>query len=237
MKTSVFLREYMGKIGIDISKEQSEKFSSYCELLLEYNAVMNLTAITDEKEICIKHFADSAVVLKYFDLKHKDVIDVGTGAGFPGLPLKILCPEMRLTLLDGLNKRVAFLEEVCRKLSLENVTCIHARAEEAAKDESMREKYDIALSRAVAPLNILCEYDMPFVKVGGKFLALKGKNAETEIKEAENAVSLLGGKLVKNIDIKLPDTDFERYITEIEKTSPTDTKYPRRAKKISTSPL
>ena len=222
------LKEYLEKLNIEINDRQEEQFVQYMNLLVEWNEKMNLTAITEREQVFIKHFADSLTPLMYFDFKGKSVIDVGTGAGFPGLPLKIAEPTIELTLLDALQKRIGFLE---------NVHYIHARAEEGSRMPEHREQYDIAVSRAVASLNVLSEYDLPYVKVGGKFVALKGPTAYDEIKEGEKAVEILGGEITSVKEVTLPQTDITHTIVEITKVKSTDEKYPRRAKKISSSPL
>ena len=222
------LKEYLEKLNIEINDRQEEQFVQYMNLLVEWNEKMNLTAITEREQVFIKHFADSLTPLMYFDFKGKSVIDVGTGAGFPGLPLKIAEPTIELTLLDALQKRIGFLE---------NVHYIHARAEEGSRMPEHREQYDIAVSRAVASLNVLSEYDLPYVKVGGKFIALKGPTAYDEIKEGEKAVEILGGEITSVKEVTLPQTDITHTIVEITKIKSTDEKYPRRAKKISSSPL
>lgn len=231
------LKEYLEKLNIEISQNQENQFIEYMNLLVEWNEKMNLTAITEREQVFIKHFADSITPLMFFDFKDKSVIDVGTGAGFPGLPLKIAEPSIKLTLLDALKKRIGFLETVTESLCLENVNCIHSRAEEGSRVSEYRERYDIAVSRAVASLNVLCEYDLPYVKVGGKFIALKGPSAYEEIKESEKAVEILGGEITSVKEVKLPETDLAHTIVEITKIKATDEKYPRRAKKISSSPL
>ena len=222
------LKEYLEKLNIEINDRQEEQFVQYMNLLVEWNEKMNLTAITEREQVFIKHFADSLTPLMYFDFKGKSVIDVGTGAGFPGLPLKIAEPTIELTLLDALQKRIGFLE---------TVHYIHARAEEGSRMPEHREQYDIAVSRAVASLNVLSEYDLPYVKVGGKFVALKGPTAYDEIKEGEKAVEILGGEITSVKEVTLPQTDITHTIVEITKVKSTDEKYPRRAKKISSSPL
>ena len=231
------LKEYLEKLNIEINDRQEEQFVQYMNLLVEWNEKMNLTAITEREQVFIKHFADSLTPLMYFDFKGKSVIDVGTGAGFPGLPLKIAEPTIELTLLDALQKRIGFLETVGQDLELENVHYIHARAEEGSRMPEHREQYDIAVSRAVASLNVLSEYDLPYVKVGGKFVALKGPTAYAELKECEKAVEILGGELTSVKEVTLPQTDITHTIVEITKVKSTDEKYPRRAKKISSSPL
>lgn len=218
----------------DVSEQQKELFEKYSSLLLLWNEKMNLTAITDPDEINLKHFADSISCRGLINHGAK-LIDVGTGAGFPGLPLKIVRPDIRLTLLDALNKRVDFLNEVIESLGLCNVETIHSRAEDAARNSDMREKFDVAVSRAVAPLPVLCEYCLPFVKVGGIFIAYKGKDAAAEAASAENASSVMGGKIA---EIKETfSEDLEHYVIIIEKTGSTPSKYPRKAGKPTKQPI
>ncbi len=231
-----FIKNYFNKLNIDINSEQAKAYITYKNLLVKWNEVMNLTGITEDREVVIKHFADSVTPLNVIDFKGKSVIDVGTGAGFPGLPLKIAESSIKLTLLDSLSKRLNFLDEVLRSVNAE-AELIHSRAEEGGNNEDYRERFDIAVSRAVAPLNILAEYDLPFVKVGGYMIALKGPSAFEEINNAENAISLLGGKIEKVEETALPDTDLKHTIVVIKKVKATPEKYPRRAKKIERSPL
>lgn len=231
-----FIKSYLKKLDIEISDEQAKAFVTYKNLLVEWNKVMNLTGITEDKEVAVKHFADSVTALNIADFKNKSVIDVGTGAGFPGLPLKITEPTIKLTLLDSLTKRLNFLEEVCRNINVD-AEFIHGRAEELGQDENFREQFDIATSRAVAPLNILAEFDLPYVKVGGLMIALKGPAAYGEIENAKNAVNELGGEIEKVEEINLPDTELKHTIVLIKKVKNTPKKYPRRAKKIERSPL
>lgn len=232
-----YIIEYCNKINIPLSEKQGEQFDLYGQLLTQWNEKINLTAITDKREIAVKHFADSLTALLCCDFEGKSVIDVGTGAGFPGLPIRIAAPTVQLTLLDSLNKRISFLEEVCQRLDLKNVRCIHARAEEGGADPHLREKFDICVSRAVAPLNILAEFDLPFVKKGGKMVALKGPAAYEEVKAAEKAIKTLGGKVCDIKEITLPDTDLKHTAVIIEKVSPTPKKYPRSYGKIKKAPL
>lgn len=221
-------------MGIEAGEECLARFRKYFEYLADRSRHMNLTAITGEAEVARLHFLDCGALLNMADFSGKAVIDVGTGAGFPGLPLKILCPDIRLTLLDSLQKRVDFLQSTCSLLELENVDCVHARAEESMQ---YREKFDIAVSRAVSRLNMLCELCLPFVAVGGKFIAMKGPGGVQELAEAENAIALLGGRVLGITDYTVPGTDITHSAVIIEKTSPTPAKYPRRFAKIQKSPL
>ncbi len=231
-----YIKEYFAKMNIEIDGAQAEQFITYKDMLIEWNKVMNLTGITEDKEVVIKHFGDSVSLLSAADFEGKSVIDVGTGAGFPGLPLKIACPSIELTLLDALRKRLDFLKAVCDKTGTE-AELVHGRAEDTAKDGSYREKFDIAVSRAVAELNILAEMDMPFVKKGGLMLALKGPGAYDEAKRAENAVRTLGGEIREIRKIILPETDLEHTVIIIEKIGETPKEYPRRFKKMERAPL
>ena len=233
---SEILKQWCDENKIEISDSQLSQFEKYAELLKEWNEKMNLTAITDDDGIAVKHFIDSIAVLKFHDLKNNEkVIDIGTGAGFPGIPLKIMRPEIRLTLLDSLNKRLVFLEEVCKNLAL-HTELIHARAEEYSLKPAYREQYDTAISRAVANLPALCEYCIPYVKVGGTFVSMKGPDGEKELEAAENAIKLLGAKKENICQTILPD-ESERTIITIKKIKNTPSKYPRRGQKINKSPL
>ena len=225
------------ELGLSLSEEALSRFMTYKELLVEKNKVMNLTAITEPKEIATLHFLDSIAILTMEDFKKKSVIDIGSGAGFPGLPMKIAEPEMRLTLLDALQKRVDFLSDVCKEAEIP-ADCLHARAEEAAeKGKGMRDHFDFAVSRAVARLNVLCELCLPFLKKGGKFLALKSVDSEEEINEAKNAIKLLGGKIIGVKDYPVPCTDIIHRVVVIEKLTETPKGYPRRFAKIKKAPL
>ena len=220
--------------GIILDDTALDRFDTYAELLVEWNGKMNLTAITEPEEIEVKHFLDCLMLPKYFDLENvKTVIDVGAGAGFPSVPLLIYKPELCLTMMDAINKRLTFLDTAVHALGLE-AQLIHERAEAAGQDENYREKFDLATARAVAPMNVLAEYCLPFVKVGGYFVALKGSNDDTE--EAKNAIATLGGEIVDNISYKLNGTE-PRSIVVIKKISQTPTQFPRKSKKISTKPL
>lgn len=217
---------------------QKEQFDRYYELLIEWNKVMNLTAITDYNEVMQKHFKDSLSIEKVIDMNTvKTVIDVGTGAGFPGIPLKIAYPYLRVTLLDSLNKRVKFLNEVIRELGLENIETIHGRAEDIAKKPEHREKYDLCVSRAVANLSTLSEYCLPYVKVGGVFVPYKSGNIDEELENSKKAISILGGNIKEVKKFNLEGTDIGRSFVKIEKTKNTAKKYPRRAGLPSKEPL
>ena len=211
----------------------------YGQLLLEKNQVMNLTAITDPDKVADLHFLDSAALLTLegVDFKGKRVIDVGTGAGFPGLPLKILEPTLSLTLLDSLGKRVSWLGEVCAALGLTDVNCVHARAEEQALEKDWRDSFDFAVSRAVADLRVLTELCLPYVRPGGRFLAMKAAGCQPEVDAAGRAVSVLGGRLRPAFRYTIPGTEVERVVVPVEKTAPTPQGYPRRWAKIQKAPL
>ena len=227
------LAQGLPTLGID--QECIPQLIEFSRLLLEKNQVMNLTAITEPGEVATLHLLDSLAVAAAGDLAEKKVIDVGTGAGFPGVPLAIALPNASLTLLDSLGKRVTFLEETCRVLGLQNVTCVHARAEEFAA--AHRESYDVAVSRAVAALPVLCELCLPLVKVGGVFLAMKSSHSQEETEQAAKAISLLGGKLEDVTDYSIPTTDVTHRLLVIRKLSPTPKKYPRRFAQIKKQPL
>ena len=232
MNKKIF-KDGMAELNLTISEEQTDKFDKYSEMLKEWNEKMNLTAVVDDDGISVKHFLDSVLPLAAVDLSEvKSIIDVGTGAGFPGLPIKICRQDVKLTLLDSLNKRINFLNAVKDKLKLEAVECIHGRAEEFGKKSEYREKYDVAVSRAVANLTMLSEYCLPFVKVGGLFLALKAYGADGEIEAAKEMIKVLGGKVEDICKINLPQSDIVRYIVLIRKIGNTPAKYPRRADKI-----
>ena len=220
--------------GLHCDARLLRRFRRYYEALTERNRVMNLTAIEGEADTARLHFLDSLSPLLLFPLEGKRIIDVGTGAGFPGLPLKIACPDLSLTLLDSQQKRVEFLRDTCASLKLEDVECLHVRAEECP---ALRESFDLALSRAVARLNVLCELCLPFVKVGGAFLALKGPAVSEELNEAQRAVSLLGGTVEQVFPYTLPGEETAHNIAVIRKTSPTPAKYPRRFAQIKKAPL
>ncbi len=223
------------QIEIELTKKQIEKFYNYMNLLLEWNEKINLTAIIEPREVILKHFVDSLTIAKYIKENEK-LIDVGTGAGFPGIPLSIVKENTDIVLLDSLNKRINFLEEIKQNLKLKNITTIHGRAEEFGKNKKEREIYDIATSRAVAPLNILLEYLLPLVKVGGKAICMKGSNIE-EIENAKNALEILGGKIEKIEEITLPNSDIKRNIIIVKKVKNTPSKYPRKPGTPSKEPI
>ena len=225
------------KMGIELSQNQLEKFDLDKKLLLEWNEKMNLTAITDDEGIAIKHFADSISVLPLIENKNASLIDVGTGAGFPGIPLKIANDGFKVTLLDSLNKRITFLEEVKKDLGITNLECIHSRAEDGGRNADLREKFDYCVSRAVARLSVLSEYCMPFVAVGGYFISLKGPDAAEELTEAQKAISVLGGKVEKVVEITIPESDLKHCAVVIKKIKSTPKAYPRKAGTAAKKPI
>lgn len=225
----------LAELGLTPPVGGAEALAEYGRLLLEQNQVMNLTAITDPCQVARLHFLDSAALLGVADFRCKRVIDVGTGAGFPGLPLRILEPSIRLTLLDSLNKRIQFLETVCRELDLPDVACVHARAEEFAAEH--RETFDLAVSRAVAALPVLCELCLPLVKPGGKFLAMKSVESDAELAAAQHAIAILGGAVEAVRDYAIPGTDVRHRLIVVEKVKKTPEKYPRMFAKIKKNPL
>lgn len=232
-------QELMAKaktIGVKVNVKQAEKFQKYLELLLEWNEKINLTAITDPSQVVEKHFLDSLTLLSHSKIKEgAKVVDVGTGAGFPGIPLKIMRPDVELTLLDSLNKRLNFLGGVCAALGIE-ARRVHKRAEEAGLDKTMRESYDVAVARAVAPMNVLCEYCLPLIKMKGSFIAMKGPGAGEELMQAENALDILGGTDVKLISLTLPEAG-ERNLILVQKKAFTPKGYPRHGGTIGKHPL
>ena len=222
------------KNEITLDEAAVERFDAFASLLVEWNEKMNLTAITEPQEIEIKHFLDCLLVQKYFDFSTvKTAVDIGAGAGFPSIPLLICNENVEFTLVDSLNKRLEFLEVVCRELGI-NANLVHARAEELGQNKDYRESFDLALARAVAPMNVLSEYCLPFVKPGGSFVALKGSN--DDVSPAQSSIQTLGGELVNNVSYKLNNEDI-RTLAIVKKISQTPTQYPRKPKKISTKPL
>ena len=230
------LIDSLSQFSITLDNTAVDRLCIYHDLLIEWNEKMNLTALTEPHDVALKHFADSLMLFRYCDIENgASVIDVGTGAGFPGMVLKIARPDIRLTLLDSLNKRLIFLETVYNALGLDDVELIHSRAEDGSRTE-LRDSYDIAVSRAGASLNTLCEYDMPYVKVGGRFIAMKGKGSDEELQAAQNAITTLGGELLQKHDFVLGDAG-ERSIIEIKKITETPSQYPRKSKQIKNKPL
>ena len=228
--------ELSKKIDISLTETQIKKFFEYMQLLLEWNEKINLTAITEVNDIILKHFIDSLTIIKYIKESDK-IIDVGTGAGFPGIPIGIMNSKIDITLLDSLNKRINFLNEVCNKLDLKNIKTIHGRAEDFGQNIDTREKFNIAVSRAVANMTTLVEYLLPFVKVGGCAICMKGPEIDEELSKAEFAIKELGGKVEKVENFVLPNSDIERNIVIIKKISDTPNKYPRKAGTPSQSPM
>ena len=232
------LREKAAAFGIKLSDHQLEQFETYYEMLVEKNKVMNLTAITEKNEVIDKHFADSLALIKSgVSLTGQKILDIGTGAGFPGIPLKIAFPELEIVLLDSLNKRIKFLNEVIEALGLEKITAIHGRAEDYAKDAAYREQYDLCVSRAVANLATLSEYCLPYVKVDGMFVPYKSGEIDEEVKESSKAVKILGGKIEDVVKFELPGTDIGRSFVKIHKVKNTAKKYPRKAGMPSKEPI
>ena len=231
-------QEDLKELGITLSKEQLRQFLRYYEMLVEWNDKINLTAITQYDEVMKKHFLDSVSLIKAYDVDREvQVIDVGTGAGFPGLALKIAFPKLQVTLLDSLNKRIMFLNEVIRELNLTGVETIHGRAEDYAKPDKLREKYDLCVSRAVANLSTLSEYCLPFVKIGGQFISYKSEKITEEMEKAKKAITLLGGTIKKQVEFQLPGSDIYRNLFVIEKCQSTPGKYPRKAGLPAKEPL
>ena len=238
MPSTIFKRN-LDSIGMTLSDIQIEQLDKYYELLVEWNSFMNLTGITDYEEVMLKHYLDSLVLKLPIngENKHIKLIDVGTGAGFPGLPLKIAYPEAEVVLFDSLNKRIKFLDEVINTLGLKNVTTIHGRAEDGGRNPKLREQFDVSVSRAVADLAVLSEYNLPFVKVGGYFVAYKSKDVDAEVGKSRKAISILGGEVEKVDKFTLPQTDIERALVYIKKVKNTGKKYPRKAGVPGKEPL
>ena len=236
-KENIFLWG-LEQLQIKLSKEQLEAFETYYHMLVEKNKVMNLTAITEWEDVVIKHFLDSLALVKTTDItKEMTVLDMGTGAGFPGIPLKIAFPNLKIVLIDSLNKRILFLQEVIQTLGLQGIEAYHGRAEEYAKKTEFRGIFDLCVSRAVANLSTLSEYCIPYVKKGGYFIPYKSGNVQEEVENAKKAIHILGGKLEEIYDFTLPGTDMARTFVKIKKTMDTPNKYPRSAGKPTKEPL
>ena len=223
------LSDYCKKIELDITDTQLQQFDDYYRFLVEKNKVMNLTTIIEKEDVVLKHFIDSIYIMKYTDFDEKKVIDIGTGAGFPGIPLAIMNPQTLFVLLDSLNKRINFLNEVCNLCNLSNVITIHGRAEEISRKEEYREKFDYVVSRAVANLTVLSEYCLPYVKEDGYFLPYKSGDIKEEAANSKKAVKILGGSIEDIISFEIPDTDMARTILKIHKTKATPKRFPRKA--------
>lgn len=224
------------ELHIELNETKADRFMSFMNMLIETNKSLNLTAITEPEDVVTKHFLDSLTACPFIP-DGASVIDVGCGAGFPGLPVKIAREDISLTLLDSLNKRLAFIESVLKENNITGTKCVHARAEDGARDKAHREKYDVALSRAVANMAVLCEYCLPYVKVGGLFLALKGPAAAEELKAAEKAIKTLGGEIAEVAEVTVPFTDLLHKIVVVKKVSPCPKQYPRKAGTPSKKPI
>ena len=233
---SNLMKEYGKEIQIKFTEEQLQKFYEYMNMLIEWNKKINLTAIIEPKEIILKHFIDSLTILKYVNDNEK-MLDVGTGAGFPGIPIKIMNEKIEITLLDSLNKRINFLNEVINKLKLKNISAIHSRIEDYGKNNKYREKYDIVTSRAVANLATLSEYMLPMLKIKGKSICMKGSDIKEEVKNSKRAINILGGEIVNIEELVLPKSDNRRNLIIIKKKKNTPLKYPRKAGIPSKEPL
>ncbi len=226
------------QLHIELSEKQMEQFLQYYEMLVEKNKVMNLTAITEFDEVVEKHFLDSVSLTKQMDLHQPlKVLDLGTGAGFPGIPLKIVFPELEITLMDSLNKRVLFLQDVISSLQLQDIEAVHGRAEEAARNKKYREGFDLCVSRAVANISTLSEYCLPFIKIGGSFISYKSSTIEDELEDGKKGIAILGGKVKDVYKFTLPDSELQRSFVVIQKEKKTPKAYPRKAGTPSKDPL
>jgi len=232
------LNEASNNEGLKFDQHKYDQFMLYKDLIKEWNEKINLTAIKEDEEIIKKHFIDSMKVFKFDELKNaKNVIDIGTGGGFPGIPMKIIKPEVNIVLLDSLNKRIIFLNEVIKQLDLKNIKAIHGRAEDFAQEKQYRERFDVAVSRAVANLTVLSEYCIPYVKIGGYFVAMKGPAVEEEIKASKNAIRMLGGRIEHIEKVQIEDSDLNHNLVIIKKVAITNRNYPRKAGLVAKNPL
>lgn len=236
MDKQIEIRDAFQMLRISLTDRQAEQLLNYYDLLIEKNKVMNLTAITEFEEVLCKHFIDSLIICRLEEPKG-NLIDMGTGAGFPGIPLKIVYPDLHVVLVDSLNKRISFLQDVIQKLGLEHIKAVHGRAEELAKKKEYREQFDYCVSRAVANLSSLSEYCLPFVKIGGSFISYKSAKVQDELKTGERAILLLGGSLERREDFVLPGSDISRCLLQIRKVKSTPAKYPRKAGIPTKEPL
>lgn len=239
MNPEIFAEE-LANYGFKLSSKQKEQFATYYNKLIEFNKKVNLTRITDKNEVYLKHFFDSITpLLEFSDLfkGEKSLCDVGAGAGFPSLPIKILCPDLSITIVDSLGKRLKFLDELVSDLSLDKVTLVHSRAEDVGQNKNLREKFDLVTGRAVARMSVLSEYCLPLAKVDGYLVALKGPKAQDELADAKNAIEVLGGSVKEVKELMLPDTDDERTLIVVKKVKATPKKYPRQAGTPSRKPL
>ena len=239
MNPEIFAED-LANYGFKLSSKQKEQFATYYNKLIEFNKKVNLTRITDKNEVYLKHFFDSITpLLEFSDLfkGEKSLCDVGAGAGFPSLPIKILCPDLSITIVDSLGKRLKFLDELVSDLSLDKVTLVHSRAEDAGQNKNLREKFDLVTGRAVARMSVLSEYCLPLAKVDGYLVALKGPKAQDELAEAKNAIEVLGGSVKEVKELTLPDTDDERTLIVVKKVKATPKKYPRQAGTPNRKPL
>lgn len=237
LDTTQFKKDLL-ELNISLSEEQINQFLEYYELLIEWNSIMNLTTITEFNEVITKHFIDSLSLVKACDLsKDLKIIDIGTGAGFPGIPLKIAFPNLKITLLDSVNKKLNFLNAVIEKLDLKDIVTLHGRAEDFATPDKLREKFDVCVSRAVATLSTLAEYCLPYVKIDGKFISYKSERISEEHLQAKSAIFLLGGKVDEQIEFTLPSSDIYRNLFVIKKVTSTNKRYPRKAGLPGKEPL
>ena len=232
----IFLK-ILSEWNIRISDKQMDLFERYYKLLVSWNEKINLTAVTEKDDVFIKHFADSIALIRYADLSGKRILDIGTGAGFPGVPISIMCPGCSIVLADSLNKRIRFLDELVEDLELDDIITVHGRAEDLAFDKRFREGFDVVVSRAVANMSVLSEYCLPFVKPGGVFVSYKGASVDEELSDAKNAISVLCGTVDRVEKYSIPFTEYDRSLCFINKVACTDNKYPRKAGTPSKDPL